>query len=88
MYWDRKPGEERDASGWETIQVTCERSKRRTKKEGHHGNKGTVLWGRSGGPPWSGASEESATQHSVIKGGHEGPQDSCDRVDNLETRLY
>lgn len=35
---------------WETMQVTCEKRKRRTKKEGHHGNQGPVL-GRSGDPP-------------------------------------
>lgn len=48
------------------LRVTCER---REMKEGHHGSQRSAL-GRSRGPFWSGASEESATQHIMVQGGH------------------
>lgn len=53
----------------ELLRVTCERREMRTKKEGHHGSQRSAL-GRSRGPFRSGASEESATHHITVKGGH------------------
>lgn len=40
MYCDKRQEDKRDARGWETIRVTCERSDGRMEKAGHHGSQG------------------------------------------------